>query len=129
MFFVGKLSGHAPGAYVIKFLKMNLFECLHAVTSSLRLFKVDNSGLQIIKNFSHKDRLHLLLAGLYGFARLRIFQVIWCAVLLFFRSQICLLSSVLDFLDIYIYDICGIVNCILKSFETLSYLYSLYQIY
>ena len=34
-------------------------------TSSLRLLSVDRSGLQMIKNFSLRQRLHLLLELLY----------------------------------------------------------------
>ena len=35
-------------------------------TSSLRLFSVDSSGRQMIRNFSLRQRLHLLLELLYG---------------------------------------------------------------
>ena len=35
-------------------------------TSSLRLFNVDSSGRQMIRNFSLRQRLHLLLELLYG---------------------------------------------------------------
>ena len=34
----------------VKILRRNLLACLQEVTSSLRLFKVDNSGLQMIKD-------------------------------------------------------------------------------
>ena len=34
--------------------------------SSLRLFSVDSSGRQMIRNFSLRQRLHLLLELLYG---------------------------------------------------------------
>ena len=35
-------------------------------TSSLRLFSVDSSGRQMIRNFSLRQKLHLLLELLYG---------------------------------------------------------------
>ena len=45
-------------------LKRNFLLCLHADTNSLRLFKVAILGLQIIKYFSHKHKLHLFEAQL-----------------------------------------------------------------
>ena len=59
-------------------------------TSSLRLFSVDSSGRQMIRNFSLRQRLHLLLELLYE----RMRQEIKCSMLLSLRVQICLLSSV-----------------------------------
>ena len=38
-----------------------LFLCLHEDTSSLRLFSDERSGRYIIRNFSFRQRLHLLL--------------------------------------------------------------------
>ena len=38
-----------------------LFLCRHEDTSSLRLFSDEGSGRQIIRNFSLRQRLHLLL--------------------------------------------------------------------
>ena len=38
-----------------------LFLCRHEDTSSLRLFSDKRSGRQIIRNFSSRQRLHLLL--------------------------------------------------------------------
>ena len=63
-------------------------------TSSLRLFSVDSSGRQMIRNFSLRQRLHLLLELLYGERDERMRQEIKCSVLLSLRVQICLLSSV-----------------------------------
>ena len=63
-------------------------------TSSLRLFSVDSSGRQMIRNFSLRQRLHLLLERLYGECNERIRQEIKCSMLLSLRVQICLLSSV-----------------------------------
>ena len=63
-------------------------------TSSLRLFSVDSSGRQIIRNFSLRQRLHLLLELLYGECDERMRQEIKCSMLLSLRVQICLLCSV-----------------------------------
>ena len=59
-------------------------------TSSLRLFSVDSSGRQMIRNFSLSQRLHLLLELLYGEGD----EEIKCSMLSSLRVQICLLSSV-----------------------------------
>ena len=63
-------------------------------TSSLRLFSVDSSGRQMIRNFSLRQRLHLLLELLYGECDERMRQEIKCSMLLSLKVQICLLSSV-----------------------------------
>ena len=63
-------------------------------TSSLLLFSVDSSGRQMIRNFSLRQRLHLLLELLYGECDERMRQEIKCSMLLSLRVQICLLSSV-----------------------------------
>ena len=63
-------------------------------TSSLRLFSVDSSGRQMIRNFSLRQRLHLLLELLYGECDERMRQEIKCSMLLSLRIQMCLLSSV-----------------------------------
>ena len=39
---------------------------LHITTSSLRLLSVDSLGWQMIRNFSLRQRLHLLLERLYS---------------------------------------------------------------
>ena len=62
-------------------------------TSSLRLFSVDSSGRQMIRNFSLRQRLHLLLELLYGECDERMRQEIKCSMLLPLRVQMCLLSS------------------------------------
>ena len=63
-------------------------------TSSLRLFGVDGFGRQMIRDFSLRQRLHLLLELLYGDCDERMRQEIKCSMLLSLRVQICLLSSV-----------------------------------
>ena len=63
-------------------------------TSSLRLFSVDSSGRQMIRDFSLRQRIHLLLELLYGECDERMRQEIKCSMLLSLRVQICLLSSV-----------------------------------
>ena len=50
----------------LKFFKRNLFACLQEVTSSLRLFKVASSGLQMMKYFSHRHKLQRFETGLKG---------------------------------------------------------------
>ena len=53
--------------------------------SSLRLFSVDSSGRQMIRNFSSlRQRLHLLLELLYGECDERMRQEIKCSMLLSF---------------------------------------------
>ena len=69
-------------------------------TSSLRLFSVDSLGRQMIRNFSLRQRLHLLLELLYGECDERMRQEIKCSMLLSLRVQICLLSSV-EYIYIY----------------------------
>ena len=63
-------------------------------TSSLRLFSVDSSGREMIKNFSFRQRLHLLLELLYGECDETMRQERKCSILLSLRVQMCLLSSV-----------------------------------
>lgn len=71
--------------------------CLHKIISSFHLFRVANSGLQIIKYFSQRQRLRRFEAGLYGVACFRNFQVT-LTFDLSFRFQMCLLSLVLNLL-------------------------------
>ena len=52
------------GTYGVKFLRANLPACLHGEINSFRLFKEAKAGLQIIKYFSQRHRLHLLEVGL-----------------------------------------------------------------
>ena len=48
--------------FKVQLLRSNaLFLCRHEDTSSLRLFSDERSGRQIIRNFSFRQRLHLLL--------------------------------------------------------------------
>ena len=79
----------------LTFLSRNLFACLQEDINSFRLFRVPNSGLQIIKYFSQRHRLQRLEAGLYDAACFKIFHDILKSVLVFFNCQMCLLSSVL----------------------------------
>ena len=55
-------------------------------TSSVRLFSVDSSGRQVIRNFSLRQRLHLLLELLYGECDERMHQEIKCSMLLSFEG-------------------------------------------
>ena len=76
-------------------MRTYLFVCLHDDISSFRLFRKSNSGLQIIKYFSQRESLHRFEAGLYGVACFKLFQVTLTFVEFSFKSQTCLLSSVL----------------------------------
>ena len=85
-------------------------------TSSLRLFSVESSGRQIIRNFSLRQRLHLLLELLYGECDERTRQEIKCLMLLSLRVQMCLLSSV-EFLCLaWRNDAMWFLYLVLKSF-------------
>ena len=66
-------------------------------TSSLRLFSVGSSGWQMIKNFSVRQRLHLLLEMLYGECNERMRQEIKCSMLLW---KCCMLSNGKDHLGL-----------------------------
>ena len=68
------------------------------VTSSLRLFKLARSALQIMKYFSHRHKLQRFEAGLKGAACFKIFQVKLNPILASFKCQMCLLSSALSLL-------------------------------
>ena len=82
----------------VKLLRRNLRACLQEVTSSLRLFKLARSALQIMKYFSHRHKLQRFEAGLKGAACFKIFQVKLNPILASFKCQMCLLSSVLSLL-------------------------------
>ena len=71
----------------------------------------------MIRNFSLRQRLHLLLALLYGECDERMRQEIKCWILLSFRVQICLLSSV-EFLCLaWQNDAVSFLYFVLKSFS------------
>ena len=69
--------------------------CLHDEISSFRLFKEAKSGLQIIKYFSQRHRLHRLEVGLYEDACFKILHVMLNFVKFSFKYHMYLLSSVL----------------------------------
>ena len=60
----------------MRLLRRYFRACRHDDTSSLRLFKVERSGLQIMKYFSHKHRLHRSETGLKEAACFKTFQLI-----------------------------------------------------
>ena len=64
---------------------LSLFLWRQEDPSSLRLFSADSSGRQMIRNFSLRQRLHLLLELLYGECDERMRQEIKCAMLLSLR--------------------------------------------
>ena len=86
-------------------------------TSSLRLFSVDSSGRQMIRNFSLRQRLHLLLELLYGECDERMRQEIKRSMLLSLRVQICLLSSVEFLCFAWRNDAVWFLYLVLKSFS------------
>ena len=86
-------------------------------TSLLRLFSVDSLGRQMIKNFSFRQRLHLLLELLYSECDERMRQEIKCSMLLFLRVQMCLLSSVELLFFAWRNDAMWFLYLVLKSFS------------
>ena len=72
----------------------NLLVCLQFEISSLLLFSVDISGLQIIKYFSHKHGLHFLLTLEYDRVCFNFHHLMLYKIFLSFRPQIYLLNSV-----------------------------------
>ena len=87
---------------------------LHITTSSLSLLSVDSLGWQMIRNFSLRQRLHLLLERLYSEYDQRMCQEIKCLMLSSLRVQMCLLSSV-EFLCLAWRDDAVCVQCTFLS--------------
>ena len=81
------------GTYGVKFLRAYLPACLHDEINSFHLFKEAKSGLQIIKYFSQRHRLHLLEVGLCEAACFKILHVTLNFVHLSFKPHMYLLSS------------------------------------
>ena len=105
---------HERTNYWIEYLKINFLRCLHAETSSLRLFNVASSGLVMIKCFSAVHSWHLPVRFVYGFAFSRIFQPIVYRSFLLFSAQMCLLSSVLFLLFSLLKDAWWFLHLALK---------------
>ena len=77
------LSNLCSAKLTVKLLRRRaLFLWRQEDTSSLRLFSVDSSGRRMIRNFSLRQRLHLLLELLYGECDTRMRQEIKCSMLL-----------------------------------------------
>ena len=112
------LSNLCSVKLTVKLLRRRaLFLLRQEDTSSLRLFRVDSSGRQMIRNFSLRQRLHLLLELLYGECDERMRQEIKCSMLLSLRVQICMLSSV-EFLCLaWRNDAVWFLYLVLKSFS------------
>ena len=72
----------------------NFLECLQLDISSFLLFSVAISVLQIIKYFSHKHKLHLLLILEYDRACFTFRHLMLYKIFLSFRFQTYLLNSV-----------------------------------
>ena len=79
----------------LKIFNRNLLACLQEDTSSLCLLRVARWGVQIVKYFSHRHKLHRLKEGLWVIGCFKIFKMIWKFMLLSLRFHTCLLSSLL----------------------------------
>ena len=79
---------------ILRFLSVNLFLCGHELASSFRLFSVHKLFLQMIKNFSLRQRLHFLLMLLYGLQVARTCHFTRKSFSASFKAQMCLDSSV-----------------------------------
>ena len=101
----------------VKLLRRNLRGCQQEVTSSFRLFKLARSALQIMKYFSHRQKLQRFEAGLNGAACFKIFQVKLNPILASFKCQMCLLSSVLSLLFGSLKDDLRFEYLVLKEFS------------
>ncbi len=86
-------------------------------TSSLRLFRVDSSGRQMIRNFSLRQRLHLLLELLYAELDERMRQEMRWSMLLSLRVHMCLLSSVAFLCFVFRNDAVWFLYLVLNSFS------------
>ena len=72
----------------------NFLLCLQPEISSFLLFRIDISGLQILKYFSNKYKLHFLVMLVYDFACFTLHHLMVYFPFLSFKFQIYLLSSV-----------------------------------
>ena len=79
---------------VVKFFSKNLFMWWHELANSLRLLRLHSYFLQIIKNFSLRQRLHFLLILLYGLHFLSILHLTLKGLFAFLNVQMHLDSSV-----------------------------------
>ena len=78
----------------MKFFSKNLFLWWHELANSLRLLRLHSSFLQIIKNFSLRQRLHFLLILLYGWHFFSILHLTLKGLFAFLSVQMYLDSSV-----------------------------------
>ena len=74
---------------ILRFLSVNLFLCGHELASSFRLFSVHKLFLQMIKNFSLRQRLHFLLMLLYGLQVARTCHFTRKSFSASFKAQMC----------------------------------------
>ena len=98
---------------VMKFLRRNALACLLEDTSLLRLLRLAMVGLQIMKYFSHRDKLHLLEALLQGLACFKILHFMLKLTLSSFNFHTCLLNSVQCFLLGFLKEVI-LLNLVLK---------------
>lgn len=76
------------------FPSKNFLECLQVETSSFRVLRVANDGWYIIKNFSHRHRLHRWVVLVNGLACFKTRHLMLKVILASFSFHINLLSSV-----------------------------------
>ena len=86
-------------------------------TSSLRLFSNESLGQQMIRNFSLRQRVHLLLRLSYAECDETMRQEIKCSMLLSLRVQVCLLRSVEFVCLTWRNDAVWFLYLVLKSFS------------
>jgi len=79
---------------VMKFFSKYLFLWWHELANSLRLLRLHSSFLQIIKNFSLRQRIHFLLILLYGLHFLSILHLMLKGLFAFLSIQMYLDNSV-----------------------------------
>lgn len=101
-----------------KFLQINKTDFKVYRSMSVHFYKilrVDISGLQMMKNFFHKHRLHFLLIFEYAFICFTFLHLflqllkLWC-----FRFHMCLLSSVTFWYHLFLKDHVWFLYCSLK---------------
>ena len=133
--FINEKNIHDRYIYTIKFkiyilCIFSIIECLFSCnviglcfcdgmkdTSSFRLFSDDSSGRQIIRNFSFRQRLHLLFELLYGKLDERMRHEMKKLMLLSLRVQMYLLSSVEFLCFAWRNDAVWFLYLVLKSFS------------
>ena len=90
-------SRYCDNHVVMKFFSKYLFLWWHDRANSLRLLRLYSSFLQIIKNFSLRQRLHFLLILFYGLHVLSILHLMLKGLFALLSVQMYLDSTVVFF--------------------------------